>query len=102
MRERERNCGGREENRGIERHEGIAKKQERKRGESTKITKKIEREIEMKENKIRGRAVITREGMRFYVEKLQGNKSSRKLEGMKGRNGKGGRRRQQTRREYQE
>ena len=73
-----------------------------KRGESTKIVEKIEREIEMKENKIRGRDVITREGTRVYLEKLEGNKSSRKLEGTKGRNGKGGRRRLQTGREYRE
>ena len=41
MRERERNCGGREENRGIEKDEGIAEKQERKRGESKEIAENI-------------------------------------------------------------
>ena len=48
--------------------EGIAEKIERKRGESTEIVEKREREVEVKEKRIWGRDAITREGTRVYLE----------------------------------
>ena len=43
---------------------GIAKEIEQKRGESTEIVEKIEREVEVKEKRIWGRYAIMREGTR--------------------------------------
>ena len=65
IRERERARGMELNTRGG--FEGIAEKIELKRGESTEIVEKREREVEVKEKRIRGRDAITREGTRVYL-----------------------------------